>query len=62
MARLSLRDKLSYSTILEETEVQLLLQCIKRSQHRWFGYMIRMPHSHLPLEDFQAYPNEKIPL
>ena len=38
-----------------------LLLCVERSQLRWFGHLIRMPHGRIPREVFQAHPAGRRP-
>uniref|UniRef100_A0A8C6L319 Reverse transcriptase domain-containing protein n=1 Tax=Nothobranchius furzeri TaxID=105023 RepID=A0A8C6L319_NOTFU len=54
VARLSLRDRVRSSDILEGLGVELLLLRIERSQLTWFGHLVRMPPGRLPGEVFQA--------
>ena len=56
VAGFSLRDKVRSSDIQRELGVEPLLLRVERSQLRWFGHLIRMPPTHLPLEVFQAHP------
>ncbi|XP_044026055.1 uncharacterized protein LOC122863543 [Siniperca chuatsi] len=51
VAGLTLRDQ--SPDIQREIRVEPLLLPIKRNQLRWFGYLIRMPPGHLPLEVLQ---------
>ncbi len=48
IAGISLRDRVRSRW---ELRVEPLLLCVKRSQLRWFGHLIRMPPGHLPLEE-----------
>lgn len=53
-AGLSLWDRMRSLDIRRELREELLLISIKRSQPRWFGYLIRMPPRHLLLQVFWA--------
>uniref|UniRef100_A0AAQ4PNU2 Reverse transcriptase domain-containing protein n=1 Tax=Gasterosteus aculeatus aculeatus TaxID=481459 RepID=A0AAQ4PNU2_GASAC len=61
VAGVSLRDRGRSSAIREELGVEPLLLCVKRSQLRWFGHLVRMPPGRLPREVFQARPAGKRP-
>lgn len=50
---LSLSDRERSLDTQRECRVELLL-CVKRSQLKWFGHLIRIPPGCLPLESFWA--------
>ncbi len=56
MAGVSLRDRVRSSVIRDGLGVELLLLCVKRSQLRWFGHLVRTPPGRLPMEMLQASP------
>ncbi len=60
MAGVSLRDRVRSSVIHEEVGVEQVL-FVERSQVRWFGHLVRMPHGRLPKEVFQTCPARKRP-
>lgn len=60
-AGLSLSDRVRSSDILEELGVKSLLLCVKRTQPRWFGHLVRMPPGRLPGEVFRACPTGRSP-
>ncbi len=60
VAGVSLRDKVR-SSVQEELGVELRFLCVKSSQLRWFGPLVRMPPAHLPREVFQACPAGRRP-
>ena len=58
-AGLALKDKIRSSNIRESLQIEPLLLHIERSQLRWLGHILRMPHNRLPYQVFQAVPIEK---
>lgn len=61
VAGLSLRNWVKSLVIRRELEVEPLLLCVKRSQIKWFGHLIRMLPGGLPLEVFLARPTGRGP-
>ncbi len=61
VARLSLRDRVRSSDILEELRVEPLLLHVERSQLRWFRHLVRIPPECLPGEVFWACPTRRRP-
>lgn len=55
VVELSLRNGVKISVIQEKLRVELLF-LIERSQLKWFGHVIWIPHGRLHLEVFQARP------
>jgi hypothetical protein len=62
VAGLTLRDKIRSSNIRETLQIEPLLLHIERSQLRWLGHVLRMPHNRLPYQIFQAAPAGKRPI
>jgi hypothetical protein len=62
VAGLTLRDKIRSSDIRETLQIEPLLLHIERSQLRWLGHVLRMPHDRLPYQIFQAVPRGKRPI
>ena len=58
-AGLILRDKTRSSTIRESMKAESLLLHIERSQIRWLGHVLRMPHERLAHQVFEAMPQGK---
>lgn len=57
---LTLKDRVSNSDIWKELEgVEPPLPHVKRSQWRWFGYLIRMSLGHIPLEGMSKLGGDK---
>ena len=61
-AGLTLRDKTHSSTIRESLKAKSLLLYIERSQFRWLGHVLRMPHERLAHQVFEAMPQGKRPV
>ena len=61
-AGLTLRDRIRSSTIRESLKVESLLLYIERSQLRWLGHVLRMPHERLAYQVFEAMPQGKRPV
>ncbi|CAF1534892.1 unnamed protein product [Adineta ricciae] len=59
---LTIRDKIRSTNIRESLQVEPLLQHIERSQLRWLGHVIRMPHNRLPYQVFEAKPIGRRPV
>lgn len=58
---LSLTDWVRSSDVRRELGAETLLRCVKSSQSRWSGHLIRMPPGRLPLEVFLARPTSRTP-
>ena len=61
-AGLALRDRIHRSTIRESLKAALFLLYIERSQLRWLGHVLRMPHETLTHLVFEAMPQGKRPI
>ncbi|CAF3333272.1 unnamed protein product [Rotaria sp. Silwood2] len=62
VAGLTLRDKIRSSDIRESLQIEPLLLHIERSQLRWLGHIIRMPHNRLPYQIFNVTLSGKRPI
>ncbi len=60
-AGVSLRDRVRSSVISERLGLEPQLLCVKRSQLRWFGHLVRMSPGCLPREVVQARPARRSP-
>ena len=56
VAGLTLLDRVRSSAIRESLEIESLLLRIERSQLRWLGHILRMPHSRLVHQVWDACP------
>ena len=61
-ADLTLRDRICSSTIREFLKAESLLLYIERSQLRWLGHVLRMPHERLAYQVFETMPQGKRPI
>ena len=61
-AGLTLRDRTSSSSIRDSLKAESLLLHIERSQLRWLGHVLRMPHERLAHQVFEAMPQGKRPV
>ena len=59
---LTLWDRILRSTIRESLKAESLLLYIERSQLRWLGHILRMPHERLARQVFEAMPQGKRPV
>ena len=59
---LTVRDRIRSSTIRESLKAESLLLHIERSQLRWLGRVLRMPHEKLAHQVFEAMPQGKRPV
>ena len=61
-AGLTLRDRTCSSTIRASLKAESLLLHIERSQLRWLGHLLRMPHERPAYQVFEAMPQGKRPV
>ena len=61
-AGLTLWDRIPSPMIRESLEIEPLLVQLERSQLRWLGHVLRMPHERLAYRVFQAVPGGKRPV
>ena len=61
VAGVSLRDRVRSAVTREGLGVEPLLLRLERSQLRWFGHLVRMPHERLPREVLEARPTGRRP-
>ena len=59
---LTLRDSIRSSTIREFLKAESLLLHIERSQFRWLGHVLRMPHERLAHQVSETMPQGKRPV